>query len=118
MIKQSPSSFKWFFNNSWESADSQELLKNHLKELGDCLIIHLQDFDYDQRLQGKLYNIAEKLKDNPSMYEFSSEENDLLCMFMGWNIEMTVSDFEEEKLQEEMFSEVNELIHFREHFLL
>ena len=48
-----------------EGADSQELLKNHLNELGDSLILHLQDFGYDQALRGKLYNIAEKLNDDP-----------------------------------------------------
>ena len=41
------------------------------------------EYDYDRYLQERLRRIGERLRDNHSMYQLSSEELDVLCMCLN-----------------------------------
>ena len=41
------------------------------------------EYDYDKFLQLRLYKIGDKLRENPSMYQLSSEDVDNLCMCLN-----------------------------------
>ena len=63
----------------WLSAISE----THIEIIGQAIHDTAPEYDYDKFLQLRLYKIGEKLRDNPSMYQLSSEELDLLCMTLN-----------------------------------
>jgi len=63
----------------WLSAISEI----HIDIISQAIHDIAPDYDYDKYLQLRLYRIGEKLKENPSMYQLSSEELDLLCMTLN-----------------------------------
>ena len=60
-----------------------EITEKHIYTI--CQAIHdtHPEYDYDRFLQIRLYKIGETLRENPSMYQLSSEEVDLLCMCLN-----------------------------------
>ena len=60
-----------------------EITENHVKTIVQAIHDTSPEYDYDKFLQIKLYRIGEKLRENPSMYQLSSEELDLLCMCLN-----------------------------------
>jgi hypothetical protein len=63
----------------WLSAISEI----HIDIIGQAIHDTAPEYDYDKYLQLRLYRIGEKLKENPSMYQLSSEELDILCMTLN-----------------------------------
>ena len=60
-----------------------EITEKHIDTISQAIHDTHPEYDYDRFLQIKLYRIGEKLKENPSMYQLSSEELDLLCMTLN-----------------------------------
>ena len=59
------------------------ITEKHIDTIGQVIHDTAPEYDYDKFLQLRLYKIGEKLRDNPSMYQLSSEELDLLCMTLN-----------------------------------
>ena len=60
-----------------------EITENHVKTIVQAIHDTSPEYDYDKFLQIRLYKIGETLRENPSMYQLSSEEVDLLCMCLN-----------------------------------
>ena len=60
-----------------------DISETHIDTICQALRDTIPEYDYDRWLQVKLYKIRERLSDNPSMYQLSSEELDLLSMTLN-----------------------------------
>ena len=60
-----------------------DITEKHIDTICQALHDTIPEYDYDRWLQVKLYKIRERLSDNPSMYQLSSEELDLLSMTLN-----------------------------------
>ena len=60
-----------------------EITETHIDIIGQAIHDTTPEYDYDRWLQIRLYKIGEKLRENPSMYQLSTEELDLLCMTLN-----------------------------------
>ena len=60
-----------------------DITETHIDTICQALHDTIPEYDYDRWLQVKLYKIRERLSDNPSMYQLSSEELDLLSMTLN-----------------------------------
>ena len=60
-----------------------DITEKHIDTICQALHDTIPEYDYDRWLQVKLYKIRERLSDNPSMYQLSSEEIDVLCMCLN-----------------------------------
>ena len=60
-----------------------EITEKHVEIISQGIHDTNPEYDYDRFLQVRLYKIGEKLRENPSMYQLSSEEVDLLCMCLN-----------------------------------
>ena len=54
-----------------------EITEKHIEIISQAIHDTHPEYDYDKFLQLRLYKIGEKLRENPSMYQLSSEEVDL-----------------------------------------
>ena len=59
------------------------ITETHIDTIGQAIHDTLPEYDYDKFLQVRLYKIGEKLRENPSIYQLSTEELDLLCMTLN-----------------------------------
>ena len=60
-----------------------EITETHVAIITQAIHDTAPEYDYDKSLQIRLYKIGETLRDNPSMYQLSSEELDLLCICLN-----------------------------------
>ena len=60
-----------------------EITEIHVAIISQAIHDTAPEYDYDKFLQLRLYKIGDKLRENPSMYQLSSEELDLLCMTLN-----------------------------------
>ena len=60
-----------------------EITENHVKTIVQAIHDTSPEYDYDKFLQIRLYKIGDTLRENPSMYQLSSEEIDILCMCLN-----------------------------------
>ena len=60
-----------------------EITETHVAIISQAIHDTAPEYDYDKFLQLRLYKIGDKLRENPSMYQLSSEELDLLCMTLN-----------------------------------
>ena len=60
-----------------------EITETHIDIISQAIHDTTPEYDYDKFLQLRLYKIGDKLRENPSMYQLSSEELDLLCMTLN-----------------------------------
>ena len=71
-------------------------------------------YDPDKVLQLRVYSISQRLSENPSMYQLSSEELDIVCMCMNDSLsildELRVDMDTEEKKESQQYSEEIESI--------
>ena len=58
-----------------------DITEKHIEIISQA--IHDTYLEYDKSLQRRLSNIGERLRDNFSMYQLSSEELDVLCMCLN-----------------------------------
>ena len=59
------------------------ITEKHIETINQVIHDTTPEYDYDKFLQIRLYRIGEKLRENPSMYQLSTEELDLLCMTLN-----------------------------------
>ena len=60
-----------------------EITEKHIDTISQAIHDTHPEYDYDRYLQLRLYKIGEKLRENYSMYQFSSEDIDNLCMCLN-----------------------------------
>ena len=60
-----------------------EITEKHIEVISQAIHDTSPEYDYDEYLQRRLSNIGERLRDNFSMYQLSSEELDVLCMCLN-----------------------------------
>ena len=60
-----------------------EITEKHIDIISQAIHDTHPEYDYDRYLQIKLCKIGERLRDNHSMYQLSSEELDVLCMCLN-----------------------------------
>ena len=58
-----------------------DITEKHIEIISQA--IHDTYLEYDKSLQRRLISIGERLRDNHSMYQLSSEELDVLCMCLN-----------------------------------
>ena len=67
------------------------------------------EYDPDKTLQLRVYSISQRLSENPSMYQLSSEELDIVCMCMNDSLsildEMALDMDSDEKRESREYSE-------------
>ena len=59
------------------------ITETHIDTIRQAIHDTTPEYDYDKSLQIRVHRIGEKLRDNPSMYQLSTEELDLLCMTLN-----------------------------------
>ena len=75
-----------------------EITEKHIEIIRQA--IHDTYLEYDRYLQERLCKIGERLRDNHSMYQLSSEELDVLCMCLNdclYILDDCVRDLEDEE---------------------
>ena len=60
-----------------------EITEKHIDIISQAIHDTHPEYDYDKFLQIRLYKIGDTLRENPSMYQLSSEEIDILCMCLN-----------------------------------
>ena len=60
-----------------------EITEKHIEIISQAIHDTYLEYDYDRYLQRRLTDIGERLRDNHSMYQLSSEELDVLCMCLN-----------------------------------
>ena len=60
-----------------------DITESHIKIICQALHDTIPEYDWDKLLQLKLYKIRERLSENPSIYQLSSEELDILSMTLN-----------------------------------
>ena len=76
-----------------------EITEKHIEVISQAIHDTSPEYDYDEYLQRRLSNIGERLRDNFSMYQLSSEELDVLCMCLNdclYILDDCMRDLEEE----------------------
>ena len=76
-----------------------EITEKHIEIISQAIHDTSPEYDCDKYLQRRLSNIGERLRDNFSMYQLSSEELDVLCMCLNdclYILDDCMRDLEEE----------------------
>ena len=76
-----------------------EITEKHIEVISQAIHDTSPEYDCDEYLQRRLSNIGERLRDNFSMYQLSSEELDVLCMCLNdclYILDDCMRDLEEE----------------------
>ena len=60
-----------------------DITESHIKIIRQALHDTIPEYDWDKLLQLRLYKIRERLTENPSIYQLSSEELDILSMTLN-----------------------------------
>ena len=73
------------------------------------------EYDPDKSLQLRVYSISQRLSENPSMYQLSSEELDIVCMCMNDSLSILdelSSELDTDELREsrEYAEEITEIL--------
>ena len=60
-----------------------DITEVHINTICQALHDTIPEYDWDKLLQLRLYKIRERLSENPSIYQLSSEELDILSMTLN-----------------------------------
>ena len=60
-----------------------DITEEHINIICQALYDTTPEYDWDKLLQLRLYKIRERLSENPSIYQLSSEELDILSMTLN-----------------------------------
>ena len=60
-----------------------DITESHVDTIGQAMHDTLQEYDYDKSLQLRVYRISQTLRENPSIYQLSSEDLDCVCMCLN-----------------------------------
>ena len=78
-----------------------EITETHVAIISQAIHDTAPEYDYDKFLQLRLYKIGDKLRENPSMYQLSSEDVDNLCMCLNdclYVLDDCMSDLKDEEI--------------------
>ena len=91
-----------------------DITEEHVATIRMCMNDVQNEYDPDKTLQLRVYSISQKLSENISMYQLSSEELDIVCMCMNDSLcildELRVDMTTEEKRDSQQYSEEIESI--------
>ena len=91
-----------------------DITEEHVATIRMCMNDVQNEYDPDKTLQLRVYSISQKLSENISMYQLSSEELDIVCMCMNDSLcildELRVDMTAEEKRESQEYSEEIESI--------
>ena len=88
-----------------------DITEEHIATIRMCMNDVQNEYDPDRSLQLRVYSISQKLSENISMYQLSSEELDIVCMCMNDSLcildELRVDEdaSKEEKREAQEYSE-------------
>ena len=86
-----------------------DITEEHVATIRMCMNDVQNEYDPDKTLQLRVYSISQKLSENISMYQLSSEELDIVCMCMNDSLsildELRVDMDTEEKRDSQEYSE-------------
>jgi len=86
-----------------------DITEEHVATIRMCMNDVQNEYDPDKTLQLRVYSISQKLSENISMYQLSSEELDIVCMCMNDSLcildELRVDMTTEEKRESQEYSE-------------
>lgn len=86
-----------------------DITEEHVATIRMCMNDVQNEYDPDRSLQLRVYSISQKLSENISMYQLSSEELDIVCMCMNDSLcildELRVDMTAEEKREAQEYSE-------------
>ena len=85
-----------------------DITEEHIATIRMCMNDVQNEYDPDRSLQLRVYSISQKLSENISMYQLSSEELDIVCMCMNdslcildeLRVDVDLSDAEKREAQE------------------
>ena len=60
-----------------------DITEEHIETIRCCMNDVQHEYSPDKSLQIRVYSISQRLSENPSMYQLSSEELDIVCMCMN-----------------------------------
>ena len=80
-----------------------------------CMNDVQNEYDPDRSLQLRVYSISQKLSENPSMYQLSSEDLDVVCMCLNDSLAIldelrTESDAEEKREAQEYSEDISAIL--------
>ena len=86
-----------------------DITEEHIKTIRCAMNDVQNEYDPDKSLQLRVYSISQKLSENPSMYQLSSEELDIISMCLNDSLcildELRVDMDAEEKRDSQQYSE-------------
>ena len=60
-----------------------DITETHIDTIGQAMHDVVPEYDYDKPLQLRVYRISQTLRENPSIYQLSSEDLDCVCMCLN-----------------------------------
>ena len=86
-----------------------DITEEHVETIRCAMNDVQHEYVPDKSLQLRVYSISQRLSENPSMYQLSSEELDIVCMCMNDSLcildELRVDMDAEEKRDSQQYSE-------------
>jgi len=86
-----------------------DITEEHVATIRMCMNDVQNEYDPDKSLQLRVYSISQKLSENPSMYQLSSEDLDVVCMCLNDSLaildELRIESDAEEKREAQEYSE-------------
>jgi hypothetical protein len=92
-----------------------DITEEHVNTIRMCMNDVQNEYDPDKTLQLRVYSISQRLSENPSMYQLSSEELDIISMCLNDSLsildEMAVElDTEELRESREYSEDITEIL--------
>jgi hypothetical protein len=60
-----------------------DITEKHIETIRCCMNDVQSEYEPDRSLMLRVYSISQRLSENPSMYQLSSEELDIVCMCLN-----------------------------------
>ena len=92
-----------------------DITEEHVATIRMCMNDVQNEYDPDKSLQLRVYSISQKLSENPSMYQLSSEDLDVVCMCLNDSLAIldelrTESDAEEKREAQEYSEDISAIL--------
>ena len=94
-----------------------DITEEHVATIRMCMNDVQNEYDPDRSLQLRVYSISQRLSENPSMYQLSSEDLDVVCMCLNDSLaildELRIdgqSDAEEKREAQEYSEDISAIL--------
>ncbi len=92
-----------------------DITEEHVATIRMCMNDVQNEYDPDRSLQLRVYSISQRLSENPSMYQLSSEDLDVVCMCLNDSLAIldelrTESDAEEKREAQEYSEDISAIL--------